>query len=146
MRAALPIPGNTGYAAVVGDTATGADDPYLGSFQSAINAGVPFVMVALATYARIDPGHLAAFSARIMHGLLRAQTHFGGVTVSDDLGAAQAGRPDHLPEPAAATAMDQAMLGRAGADPGFRATVNAAVIRILAAKQGLSPHAVPLRG
>ena len=65
-------------------------DPYLDSFQAAIKAGVPFVMIALATYTRIDPNHLAAFSSRIMRGLLRQQLHFGGVIVSDDLGAAAA--------------------------------------------------------
>ena len=146
------VVGNTDFTAGVVDTATTADDPYLRSFQAAIEAGVPFVMVALATYTRIDPGHLAAFSARIMRGLLRQQMHFQGVIVSDDLGAAAAvaGIPEAArgigflaaggdlitsESLAAAEAMDQAILRRAAADSAFRATVDSAVMRILAAKQ-----------
>jgi len=152
--------GNTDFTAGVVDTTTGPDDPYLGSFQSAIDAGVPFVMVALATYTRIDPAHLAVFSSRIMRGLLREQMHFRGVIVSDDLGAAQAVAgvspasrgidflaaggdlitSQSLP---AATAMDQAILGQVGVDPAFRATVNSAVMRILEAKQAY--HLMPCR-
>jgi beta-N-acetylhexosaminidase len=152
--------GNTDYTADVVDTTTGPDDPYLRSFQSAINAGVPFVMVALATYTRIDPTHLAAFSSRIMRGLLRDQMHFRGVIVSDDLGAAEAVAgmapatrgidflaaggdlitSQSLP---AATAMDQAVLERVDVDSAFRATVNSAVMRILAAKQAY--HLMPCR-
>jgi beta-N-acetylhexosaminidase len=146
------VVGNTDYTAGVVDTATTTDDPYLTSFQAAIKAGVPFVMVALATYTRIDPRHLAAFSARIMGGLLRQQMHFQGVTVSDDLGAAAAvaGIPEAArgidflaaggdlitsESLAAAEAMDLAILHRAATDSAFRATVDSAVMRILAAKQ-----------
>jgi beta-N-acetylhexosaminidase len=152
--------GNTDYTADVVDTTTGPDDPYFRSFQSAINAGVPFVMVALATYTRIDPHHLAAFSSRIMRGLLREHMHFRGVVVSDDLGAAEAVAgmapatrgidflaaggdlitSQSLP---AATAMDQAVLERVDVDSAFRATVNSAVMRILAAKHAY--HLMPCR-
>ena len=55
----------------------------------AVGAGVPFVMVSLASYPRIDPGRLAVFSARVMR-LLRTQLRFGGVIISDDMGAAKA--------------------------------------------------------
>jgi beta-N-acetylhexosaminidase len=146
------VVGNTDFTAGVVDAVTTADDPYLKSFQAAIKAGVPFVMVALATYTRIDPRHLAAFSPRIMRGLLRQQMHFRGVIVSDDLGAAAAVADvptaargvDFLAAGgdlitseglAAAEAMDQAILQRAAADSAFRATVDSAVIRILGAKQ-----------
>jgi beta-N-acetylhexosaminidase len=146
------VVGNTDFTAGVVDQVTTAEDPYLKSFQAAIKAGVPFVMVALATYTRIDPRHLAAFSPLIMSGLLRQQVHFRGVIVSDDLGAAAAvaGVPtaargiDFLAAGgdlitseglAAAEAMDQAILQRAAADSAFRATVNSAVMRILGAKQ-----------
>ena len=54
--------GNTDFSANVIDTVTTVDDPYLQTFQRAIDAGVPLVMVALATYTRIDPRHLAVFS------------------------------------------------------------------------------------
>jgi beta-N-acetylhexosaminidase len=152
------VVGNTDFTAGVVDQVTAPDDPYLKSFQAAIKVGVPFVMVALATYTRIDTGHLAAFSPRIMRGLLRRQMHFRGVIVSDDIGAAAAvaGIPvaargiDFLTAGgdlitseglAAAEAMDQAILRRAAADSAFRATVNSAVMRILDAKQAY--HLMP---
>ncbi len=154
------VVGNTDYTSGVVDTTTGPDSPYLQSFRTAIKAGVPFVMVALATYTRIDPHHLAAFSSRVMRGLLRQQLHFRGVIVSDDLGAAAAVAglspanrgidfltaggdlitSQSLP---AAIAMDQAILARAAHDAAFRATVNSAVMRILDAKQAY--HLMPCR-
>jgi beta-N-acetylhexosaminidase len=154
------VVGNTDFTSGVVDTVTGPESPYLKSFQAAINAGVTFVMIALATYTRIDPDHLAAFSSRIMRGLLRQQLHFRGVVVSDDLGAAAAVAglspatrgidflaaggdlitSQSLP---AAVAMDQAILARAVDDAAFRATVNSAVMRILDAKQ--ASHLMPCR-
>jgi beta-N-acetylhexosaminidase len=152
------VVGNTDFTAGVVDTTTGPNSPYLKSFQAAIEAGVPFVMVALATYTRIDPYHLAAFSARVIGGLLRQQLQFGGVIVSDDLGAAAAVAglspaargidflaaggdlitSESLP---AAIAMDQAIVAQATRDAAFRATVNSAVMRILDAKQAY--HLMP---
>jgi len=154
------VVGNTDFTAGVVDHVTTADGPYLKSFQAAISDGVPFVMVALATYTRIDPGRLAAFSPRIMRGLLRQQMHFGGVIVSDDVGAAAAVADvptavrgiDFLAAGgdlitseglAAAEVMDQAVLQRAAADSAFRATVDSAVMRILGAKQAY--HLMPCR-
>jgi beta-N-acetylhexosaminidase len=154
------VQGNTDFSAGVVDSATEPDDPYLGSFQAAINAGVPFVMNALATYLRIDPAHLAAFSPRVMQTMLRKQMQFRGVIVSDDLGQAAA-VTDLTPAARAiaflaaggdmitseslpvAEAMDTAVIGRVGSDPGFRSEVNSAVMRILTAKQayGLLPCA-----
>jgi beta-N-acetylhexosaminidase len=154
------VVGNTDFTSGVVDTATGPNDPYLKSFRAAIDAGVPFVMVALATYTRIDPDHLAAFSSRTMRGLLRQQLHFQGVIVSDDLGAAAAVAglspatrgidflaaggdmitSQSLP---GAVAMDQAILARADRDPAFRATVNSAAMHVLDAKQAY--HLMPCR-
>lgn len=149
--------GNTDLTAGVTDSVTTADDPYLRPFLAAVGAGVPFVMVSLASYPRIDPGHLAVFSARVMR-LLRTQLRFGGVIVSDDMGAAKAVASV---SPAAraigflaaggdmitsvsvpvAAAMDAALLSRVHRDPAFKAKVNAAAMRVLAAKQayGLLP-------
>ena len=146
------VAGNTDFSSGVIETTTGPKSPYLKSFQSAIKAGVPFVMLALATYTRIDPHHLAAFSSRVMNALLRQQLHFRGVIVSDDLGAAAAVAglspatrgidflaaggdlitSQSLP---AAIAMDQAVLARAADDAGFRSVVNSAVMHVLDAKQ-----------
>jgi beta-N-acetylhexosaminidase len=154
------VRGNTDFTAGVVDTVTTPDDPYLGSFQAAIGAGVPFVMIALASYLRIDPRHLAAFSPRVMQTMLRQRMRFHGVIVSDDLGAAQAvagmtpaaraigfvaagGDLITSVSLSAAAQMDTAILGRVGHDPAFRSQVNSAVMRVLAAKQayGLLPCA-----
>jgi beta-N-acetylhexosaminidase len=152
------VHGNTDFTSDVVDTVTTQDDPYLESYRAAIEAGVPFVMVALATYTRIDPSHLAVFSTRVIQGMLRQQLHFHGVVVSDDLGVAaavagispaaraigflSAGGDLITSETAsAAEEMDTAVLARAAADPSFRDEVNAAAMHVLAAKQasGLLP-------
>ena len=152
------VTGNTDYSSGVVDTTTGPKSPYLESFETAIKAGVPFVMVALATYTRIDPDHLAAFSSRVIRGLLRNQLHFRGVIVSDDLGAAAAvaamppadrgidfltAGGDLITSQSLPAAIDmyQAILSRATSDPSFRVTVKSAVMRILDAKQAY--HLLP---
>ncbi len=145
------VTGNTDLTAGVTDPVTTSDDPYLRPFHTAVGAGVPFVMVSLASYPRIDPGHLAVFSARVMP-LLRRPLGFGGVIISDDMGAAAAvasvspaGRAiDFLTAggdmilsvslPVAA-AMDVAVLSRVRHSAAFRAKADAAVMRVLAAKQ-----------
>ena len=146
------VVGNTDFTSGVVDTVTTPDDPYLQTFQDAIDAGVPFVMVALATYTRIDPGHLAAFSSRVMRSMLRQQMHFHGVVVSDDLGVAAAvadispatrgidflaagGDMITSESLTAATEMDAGILEHAAMDPAFRAEVNSAVRYVLSAKQ-----------
>jgi beta-N-acetylhexosaminidase len=151
------VAGNTDFTANVVDNVTTANDPYLNSFRAAVGAGVPMVMVALATYTRIDPTRLAAFSPTVMR-LLRNGLGFTGVIVSDDLGEATAVQAI----PAATRAVDfltaggdlissqslvpaeqmaAAVLARASADAAFRGTVDAAAQRVLAAKQaaGLLP-------
>ena len=152
------VRGNTDFSADVVDTVTTLDDPYLRTFQAAIGAGVPLVMVALATYTRIDPHHLAVFSPVVMRTMLRGRMHFGGVIVSDDLGAAQAvatvppgsraiqfiaagGDLVTSKYVSPAEAMARAVLARALASPVFRAEVDAATGHVLAAKQrfGLLP-------
>ena len=146
------VRGNTDFTSGVVDTATTTQDSSLQSFRAAIAAGVPFVMISLATYTRIDPHHLAVFSARVMGTILRQQLHFGGVIVSDDMGAASAVGGVSPPARAigflaaggnlittvtvpAANAMDSAVRQRAALNGTFRGQVNAAVMRVLAAKQ-----------
>ena len=152
------VVGNTDFTAGVVDTVTAPGDPYLGSFQAAIDAGVPFVMVSLASYPRIDPHHLAVFSSRVMRVLLRKQMRFGGVIISDDMGAAAAvaslppaaraigfldrrRRHDHLGEPARGRRHGHRGAQPHERDPAFRSEADSAVMRILAAKQayGLLP-------
>lgn len=152
------VRGNTDFTPDVVDTVTTASDPYLAPFQAAIGADVPFVMVALATYTGIDPYHLAAFSSRVMTGVLRQQMRFGGVIVSDDLGAAAAvanispgvraidfldagGDMITSQSTQTATGMYAAVLRKAAGDAAFRGRVTNAVRAILQAKAkyGLLP-------
>ena len=145
------VTGNTDFTADVVDTVTTANDPYLGSFRAAVAAGVPFVMVALATYTQIDKSQLAVFSPTIMK-LVRSGLGFGGVIMSDDLGDASAVQSipagtramsflsaggdmitsQSLPP---ALTMAAAVLAKASSSPSFRAVVDAAAQRVLAAKQ-----------
>jgi beta-N-acetylhexosaminidase len=152
------VGGNTDFTSGVVDTVTTPDDPYLKTFQAAIDAGVPLVMVALATYTRIDPRHLAAFSSQVMRVMLRQKMHFRGVVISDDLGVAAA--VADIPPTArgidflaaggdmitsesltVAVQMDAAILERVALDPAFRAEVNSAVRYVLSAKQAY--HLLP---
>lgn len=152
------VRGNTDFTANVVDTVTTANDPYLSTYRAAIAAGVPFVMVALASYTRIDSRRLAVFSSKIVNGLLRDGMRFNGVIMSDDLGgaAAIAGIPpgtraidfldaggDMITSQSAgvAVAMDAAVLRKASEDAWFRGVVSDAVLRILAVKgdYGLLP-------
>jgi beta-N-acetylhexosaminidase len=152
------VTGNTDVTGGVVDPVTAPGNPYLRSLQAAIGAGVPFVMVALASYPRIDSRQLAVFSSRTIRGLLRKQMQFGGVVISDDMGAAAAVAS---PSPAtravsflaaggdrivsvslpAAAIMATAVLGRMNHDPAFRSEADSAVMRVLTAKQayGLLP-------
>jgi beta-N-acetylhexosaminidase len=152
------VRGNTDFSGNVTDTVTTADSPSIASFQAAIAAGAPFVMIATATYAQIDASHLAVFSPTVIGGLLRGKLGFSGVVVSDDIG--QAVQVANIPEAdraekfiaaggdmvtsqllPPAEAMATAMLARAGSDPAFGALVRAAALKVLAAKQfyGLLP-------
>ena len=146
------VKGNTDFTAAVVDESTTIDDAYLAPFRDAIAAGVPFVMVALATYTRIDAQHLAAFSSTVMRQLLRDRLGFTGAIVSDDLGATAAVATippgqraiDFLTAGgdlvisktvAPAIAMADAIVARAGSDAAFQARVDDAALRVLRAKQ-----------
>jgi beta-N-acetylhexosaminidase len=147
------VAGNTDFTAGVVDTITTADDPYLQPFATAIDAGVPFVMVSLATYDQIDPSHLAAFSHTAIGDLLRDQLGFRGVVISDALGAkavtgiAPATRAlaflgaggemiisNQVPS---AIEMAKAIASRAAAEPAFAARVDDAALHVLQAKEAL---------
>lgn len=151
------VAGNTDFTSNVVDSATTAGDPDLATYRSASAAGVPFMMVALATYTKIDGSRLAVFSPAVMR-LLRSAAGFHGVVISDDLGdaAAVASVPDGeraisflkaggdmitSQSFAPAEQMAAAVLAKSKSDPSFAGTVNAAAAKILAAKQayGLLP-------
>lgn len=61
--------------------------PDLLPFERAVQAGVGAVMLANASYPALDRGTPAFASERIAGRLLREQMGFGGVTITDDLGA-----------------------------------------------------------
>ena len=144
------VAGNTDHTAGVVDNVTTADDPYLRPFQDAVDAGVPFVMVSLATYTRIDPTSIAAFSPIVIKGLLRKTLGFTGVVVSDSLTAtavkaftpgeralrflAAGGDLIVLSRLAPAIRMATALADAAGADPVVRAEVDTAARHVLRAK------------
>jgi len=151
------VAGNTDFTANVVDNVTTANDPYLNSFRAAVGAGVPMVMVALATYTKIDPAQLAVFSPTVMR-LLRNGLGFNGVIVSDDMG--QAAAVQAIPAAnravgfltaggdlvtsqslAPAEQMAAGVLAKASGSAAFRATVDAAARQVLAAKKaaGLLP-------
>ena len=56
-------------------------------FAAAGDAGIDLVMVGLATYPAYGAQEPAAFSRRIVHGLLRDRLGYEGVVITDDLGA-----------------------------------------------------------
>jgi len=142
------VRGNTDFTADVTDTETTSND--LSTYQTAVDAKVPFVMIALARYTKIDERGIAAFSAAIVTGLLKDRMGFSGVIVSDDLGAAAvaslppaeraqaflAAGGDMLTEQSAEVAaqMASAVLHKTAADQDFRNRVDDAVMKILEAK------------
>ncbi|WP_245771084.1 glycoside hydrolase family 3 N-terminal domain-containing protein [Actinacidiphila guanduensis] len=144
------VRGNTDFSAGVTDDTTTRTDPFLQPFRSAVQAGVPFVMVSSAIYTRIDPAHQAAFSPAVI-GLLRGSLGFNGVVISDDLGQAVA-VADHTPAqravdfiaaggnvvltviPSDIAPMTSAVLSRMSASASFRNAVSDSVHRVLTAK------------
>ncbi len=147
------VVGNTDFVASVRDWTTTSTDPYLAPFAGAVAANVPFVMVSLATYERIDPSHLAVFSRQIIGGILRTRLGFQGVVMSDALDAAAVstmparsraidfisagGNMLVVSTSATAVAMAQALLAQATSDPWFHRLVDNAAVRVLRAKASL---------
>jgi beta-N-acetylhexosaminidase len=147
------VAGNTDFTGAV----TMRNDPFLAPFARAIGAGVPFVMVSLATYERIDSAHLAAFSPAIIGGMLRRDLAYRGVVISDSLGAAAVASiapatraVDFLDaggdmiisnQLAPAIEMARAIASLAAERTPFRERVDDAALRILRAKEavGLLP-------
>ncbi|MGZ4751621.1 MAG: glycoside hydrolase family 3 N-terminal domain-containing protein [Oryzihumus sp.] len=149
---------NTDTAASVTDRVTTRHDPFLAPFAAAVRAGAQFVMVSTATYTRVDPSRPAAFSPTVIGGMLRHDLGFGGVVISDDLANARqvsawtpgaravgflaaGGDMVLVVDAAPVAAMQRAVLARAGADPAFRAKVDAAALRVLRAKA--AAHLLP---
>jgi beta-N-acetylhexosaminidase len=143
---------NTDTSAKAVDATTDADDPYLQPFRSGIEAGSAGVMISSASYPRLDPDNVAAFSSPIITGLLRTRLGFDGLVMSDDLGAAVAVAAVPAGERAVrfvaaggdvvltikasdAAPMAAALLTRAQRDPAFAKRLTDAATHVLRAKQ-----------
>jgi len=148
------VTGHTDFTANVEDTITTRTDPYLAPFAKAVKVHVPFVMVSLATYERIDPAHLAVFSPTIIGGMLRGDLAFRGVVISDALGAAAVssippgtravdflnagGDMIVVNQLAPAIEMAKAIALHASENPSFRKHIDGAALRVLRAKDAAS--------
>lgn len=145
------VAGNTDFSAGVVDSVTTSDDPYLQPFKAAVDSGAELVMISTATYPRIDPDHLAAFSSIVIKDLLRGRLGFTGIVVADDLGAAAAvaavdpglravdfiaagGELITVKYASLVATMVKALVDRSAADPGFRQLVLAAAAHVLQLK------------
>lgn len=143
---------NTDTSTGVTDYLTTRHDPYLTPFATSIRAGAPAVMMSLAFYARLDPRNPAVFSPFVIGTVLRHDLAFHGVVISDDLANARQVSPWSpgtravkflaaggdlvlTVNPSLLPAMYRAVLTRARHDPGFRARVNQAALRVLQLKQ-----------
>lgn len=143
---------NTDFAPAF-DSVITASSPDVDVYRSLLARGPALVMLSTAVYKKIDPSAPAAFSSKIVTGILRDELGFDGVVITDDLSAAaavsaftpaaraikaiQAGcdivlvssGPTLLPE------MYDAVLAKATSDPAFAAEVDAAARRVVVAKQ-----------
>ena len=149
------VTGNTDFTdAGIVDATTSADGPEVAAFTEAIRNGRPaMVMMSLASYTQLDPGVPAAFSSRIVTGLLREHTGYDGVIISDSLSASAVGgiEPAQLGvrlveaggdiacinDPSYTTPILQGLRERATADAAFADKVTASAERVVALKIGM---------
>jgi len=146
------VTANTDTSSRAVDELTTADDAALQPFVAGIQSGVAAVMMSSASYPRLDPDNIAAFSDAVIGDLLRVQLGFNGVVVSDDLGNAvavadvpvgqravdfvAAGGDLVLTVNATAVApMAAALLDRASNDPAFASRIEDAAGHVLVGKQ-----------
>jgi len=139
------------------DDVTTRGDANLAAFATAIAAGPAMVMVSSATYTQIDPGAPAVFSSAVITDVLRGDLGWQGVVISDTLDAKSVGAwpPGQRAVDFISAGGDVALFtdiadtksaiadvkAKATNDPAFAAQVDAAVTRVLLAKQaaGLLP-------
>ncbi|MER7003626.1 glycoside hydrolase family 3 N-terminal domain-containing protein [Dactylosporangium sp. NPDC000555] len=142
---------NTDTATGARDDLTTADDPSLRPFSKGIEAGSAAVMISSATYPKLDPANVAAFSAPIVTDLLRGKLGFTGLVLSDDLGAAEAVGSVPLGQRAVrfvkaggdlvlsvrlsdAGPMSEALVAAAKSDPAFAARITESATRVVRSK------------
>ena len=147
--------GNTDHGRIVIGSASWKLRQGLLPFQSAIGAGVKLVMISTAIYPKLDAsGKPAAFSSKIVNGLLRKTLGFEGVTVTDSLTAPAANRIPHTATRAMLAGSDllifgaesasergySTLLGDAADSPRLRARLTQAAARIRALKAWVAAH------
>jgi beta-N-acetylhexosaminidase len=98
-----PASVNTDEGRSVVETGVGRS---LQPYRALIGSQIPAIMISTAIYTKLDPSHDAAWSGKIVEGLLRRKLGFNGVVISDDLSTA--GVAESLPIPAAVTAAAEA--------------------------------------
>lgn len=142
--------GNTDDSANVVDDQTTMSDPVLAPFQAAARLA-PFMMVASATYSKIDNQNRAVFSPVVLTGLLRKWLEYRGLILSDDLGLAKeiaavpigqravrfiaaGGNIVLTADPSTVAPMIDALAAQARADEGFAQTLDENTRRVLTAK------------
>ncbi len=146
------VRGNTDFSADVLDNVTVRGDDDLQPFADGIEAGSEMVMVSTVTYTKIDPKNRAAFSKTVIQGMIRDDLGYGGVVITDDVGAAAnvakvpagqratrvvaAGGDIVINGAADLTAtMVNALVVKAQQDKEFAAQLDQSVRRVLALKQ-----------
>lgn len=146
------VKGNTDFSSGVVDTVTVRNDDYLAPFAAGIQAGSDLVMVSTVTYTKIDPKNRAVFSPTVISGMLRGDLGYGGVVITDDVGAAAevasvpagqratrfvaAGGDIVITAKASLTStMVNALVGKAQQDKAFAASFQSSVRRVLTLKQ-----------
>lgn len=104
MPVAKHFPGLGGASTNTDERRTVVEAGVAGSLQpyrALINSGIPAIMVSTAIYTKLDPSHGAAWSRKVVGGLLRHRLGFRGLAISDDLSTH--GVEASLPVPEAAT-------------------------------------------
>jgi beta-N-acetylhexosaminidase len=146
------VKGNTDFSSGVVDTVTVRGDDDLAPFAAGIQAGSDLVMVSTVTYTKIDPKNRAVFSPTIIQGILRGDLRYGGVVITDDVGAAAevasvpagqratrfvaAGGDIVITAKASLTStMVSALVAKAQQDKAFAALLQSSVRRVLTLKQ-----------
>ena len=146
------VRGNTDFSSGVVDNVTVRGDADLQPFADGIKAGTTMVLVATATYTKIDSKNRAVFSPTVIQGMLRGDLGWRGVVISDDLGAAAevasvpagqratrfvaAGGDIVINATAGLTAtMVNALVAKAKQDKAFAAQLTSSVRRVLTLKE-----------
>jgi beta-N-acetylhexosaminidase len=150
--------GNTDNGKIVIDAAAWKLRADLAPFQAAVKAGVKLVMVGTGIYPNLDASRRpAAFSPKIVQGLLRKTLGFRGVTVTDSLTAPAAVAIHDAPAKAVLAGDDLLLYGSessselayatlvsdAAARPQLRARLAQAAGRIRALKASLATTGGP---